>query len=379
MAALGRAPGTLGLRHIYLRPFLDASADARQRSAYPTYALATRCQTALQQRLLAWKGQPAGARGPPPDPAVLSFTPAPTYTLGRRQQPQQGAPLTADEEARLRAPLTVRRFPEYDDDDDDDEVEEGEDEEYRACPRALAPAVVPAPRGGLATYHGPGQLVLWPVVDLRSPRLRAPLGVRAYACLLEKTTMAAISRFGGGDGGDGDGPPLTFTTADPGVWTHRYRGNPDAGDARHCRKVAALGVHLRRHVTGLGVAINVDVPVAGPASVNPWARIVPCGLADKGVTRLADMDLPEVRQIDSFVTPALLAELWAREFMYRFYLHGGEPVGCDHHVSTDAVMGLVEAGRKPTLYLEYLGAAEVANLLGCEIGEVENEYVCPWE
>jgi lipoyl(octanoyl) transferase len=48
-----------------------------------------------------------------------------------------------------------------------------------------------------------------------------------------------------------------------------------------------MGVHHRRHVTALGIAVNIDVPVEGPEEVNPWARFVPCGLEGKLVTSVA--------------------------------------------------------------------------------------------
>ncbi|OTA62618.1 hypothetical protein K449DRAFT_303989, partial [Hypoxylon sp. EC38] len=124
--------------------------------------------------------------------------------------------------------------------------------------------VLHAPRGGLTTYHGPGQVVLWPVIDLRSP-LHGHFSVRDYVCLLEKTTIATLRELYNID---------VFTTSNPGVWEEE-------------KKIAALGVHLRRHVTGLGVAINFGMPVDGSEFVNPWARIVACGLGEKGVTTVA--------------------------------------------------------------------------------------------
>lgn len=175
------------------------------------------------------------------------------------------------------------------------------------------PDVTHAPRGGLTTYHGPGQLVLWPVIDLHSP-LHAHLSVRDYACLLEKTTIATLARRWGLDG---------FTTANPGVWV---RSTQQEGDER---KIAALGVHLRRHVTGLGVAINYNTPVTGPEETNPWGRIVACGLGDRSVTSVC-AELGRMSKSSSATTKQNddgkkeiddLAETWWSEFLTRLKFH----------------------------------------------------------
>ncbi|KAI0195696.1 hypothetical protein EV127DRAFT_451008 [Xylaria flabelliformis] len=245
----------IAFRHFTLRS--NPSAVLPQ---FPSYAFASSLQTLLQQELLTWKAQPPTSRGPPPPPSIISFTPTPTYTLGRRQT----EPLSESESARLRSPLFVPTSSSSD----------------LHGPRKAAfflPTITHAPRGGLTTYHGPGQLVIWPVIDLHSP-LHAHLSVRDYACLLEKTTIAALEREWGLTG---------FTTENPGVWvrsTGPKKEDGSRGDGGDERKIAALGVHLRRHVTGLGVAINYSMPVTGPAETNPWGRIVACGLGDRGVT-----------------------------------------------------------------------------------------------
>ncbi|KAI1761516.1 hypothetical protein GGR53DRAFT_24764 [Hypoxylon sp. FL1150] len=262
----------MALRHIAI-PSWPASAPPR----LPTYALATRVQSALQQAQQAWKATSFDAAAPPPPPSLISFTPAPTYTLGRRQT----EPLSASELARLRAPLRASPAAGY----------------------AFAPEVLHAPRGGLATYHGPGQAVLWPVVDLRSP-LHAHLGVREYTCALERTTAATLRRVFGITG---------FTTSNPGVWVRE--GDGEEGE----RKISALGVHLRRHVAGLGVAINLGMPVAGPEDTNPWARIVACGLHDRGVTSVAaHLGLAAAPSAED------VAAVWAEEFAARIGVRGGD-------------------------------------------------------
>ncbi|KAI0162286.1 hypothetical protein GGR57DRAFT_498626 [Xylariaceae sp. FL1272] len=249
-------------------------------SIYPSYNLASRVQAALRQELLSWKSLPLHERGPSPPPTLLSFTPAPTYTLGRRQ----AKPLSDEEYARLQAPLQVRS------------EEDGE------STRLLNPIVVPEQRGGLTTYHGPGQLVLWPVIDMRSP-LHSHLSVRDYACLLEKTTIKVLERWG-----------ITgFTTENPGVWVRSQDAESNGAE----RKIAALGVHLSRHVTGLGVAVNFNVPVTGPETTNPWARIVPCGLGDRGVTSICAELGRETGPREAALALQDLAVTWASEFESR--------------------------------------------------------------
>lgn len=156
------------------------------------------------------------------------------------------------------------------------------------------PVVRKSLRGGLATYHGPGQLVLWPVLDMHSP-LHAKLGVASYASLLQATTQRLLA--------DRFGIPTSTLTHEPGVWVAAETSLP--------RKIAALGVHHRRHVTALGIAINIDIAVDGGETVNPWARFVPCGLEGKAVTSVAReaLDrLPETIDLGS------IAHLWATLF-----------------------------------------------------------------
>ncbi|KAI1747241.1 hypothetical protein F4782DRAFT_446384 [Xylaria castorea] len=269
---------------------------------FPSYADASSVQAALQQELLAWKAQPpTTSRGPPPPPSIICFTPTPTYTLGRRQT----EPLSESESARLRSPLFVP-------------TSSNDLPGPRKAAASFLPTIAHAPRGGLTTYHGPGQLVIWPVIDLHSP-LHAHLSVRDYACLLEKTTIAALERVWG---------LAAFTTENPGVWVRsngskKEDGSREGGGGDE-RKIAALGVHLRRHVTGLGVAINYSTPVTGPAETNPWARIVACGLGDRGVTSAcAELGIDDSTNLMSGDGKVLknLADTWRSEFQRRLKLH----------------------------------------------------------
>ncbi len=171
------------------------------------FPVAWRWQRELQRRLLAF---PEG-----PD-AVLLLEHEPCYTLGRG----------ADE-----------RFLGFD------------------------PADPPAPlfridRGGEVTFHAPGQLVLYPVLNLQ----RHGADLHGYLRALEEVVIDLLAPFGlRGERIEG----LT------GVWVEG-------------RKLAAIGVGGRRWISQHGLALNVDLPLEG------FSRVVPCGIADRPVGRLLD-------------------------------------------------------------------------------------------
>jgi lipoate-protein ligase B len=123
----------------------------------------------------------------------------------------------------------------------------------------LAPQGVPvyrSSRGGDVTYHGPGQLVAYPVIDLKS-KLRKV--VHRYVRNLELAAIGTLNDFG-----------LEATRRSPytGIWI---------GD----RKIAAIGVAVRRCITFHGLALNVNT------DLSYFNRIVPCGLAWAEVTSMA--------------------------------------------------------------------------------------------
>lgn len=125
-------------------------------------------------------------------------------------------------------------------------------------------------RGGDITYHGPGQLVGYPVVRLSGAGRR----VRAYIAALEEALIATAAYFGVEAG---RAPGCT------GVWVGRD-------------KLAAIGVRVTHGIAYHGFALNV-----GP-DLSPFERIVPCGLRDRGVTSLAtrvgrDIALDEVAAV----------------------------------------------------------------------------------
>ncbi|KAG6039350.1 hypothetical protein E4U41_002850 [Claviceps citrina] len=240
----GGSPGGGGstlriLEHVHLRGHDDDAPGPIP------YSQAEAAQEQHRSRLLSWKTlsveERAARPADEPKPRLLSFEAEPTFTLGRRQDS-----LSAEQTARLASPLRVA----------------GRAQNNR-------PQISKTNRGGLTTYHGPGQLVLWPVLDMRSCSYPV-YGVASYAHHLEATTQRLLlERFG---------IRTCVSRDEPGVWV------PVVGGGQPPRKIAALGVHHRRYVTALGIAINVDVPVAGGQDVNPWARFVPCGLEGKLVT-----------------------------------------------------------------------------------------------
>ncbi|MDE7160572.1 MAG: lipoyl(octanoyl) transferase LipB [Muribaculaceae bacterium] len=114
-------------------------------------------------------------------------------------------------------------------------------------------------RGGDVTYHGPGQLVIYPILDLELHHL----GVRAYVNLLEEAVIRTIAEYGvRGERIEGAS----------GVWI--------GGGTPQERKICALGVKCTRFVTMHGLALNVNTDLTGFSLINP------CGFIDKGVTSL---------------------------------------------------------------------------------------------
>ncbi|MEQ8769856.1 MAG: lipoyl(octanoyl) transferase LipB [Phycisphaerales bacterium] len=115
-------------------------------------------------------------------------------------------------------------------------------------------------RGGDITYHGPGQLVCYPIVDLNRLKLKPVEHVR----LLERAIIDTLASFG-----------LDTVRDDTatGVWLPDDQGNPE-------RKIAAIGVRVRRWVSLHGLAINVTT------DLDHFKLIVPCGLADRPVTSM---------------------------------------------------------------------------------------------
>ncbi len=147
----------------------------------------------------------------------------------------------------------------------------------------LAPGDIPVvqiDRGGQVTYHGPGQLVVYPLIDLR----RAGLGVRDLVTALERSVIAYAATFG---------IHAETKPRAPGVYV---RG----------AKLASIGIRVRRGASYHGLALNVDLDLA------PFRRINPCGYQGLEMTRLADLGGPhDVRQVADAYVPRLIEQLMA--------------------------------------------------------------------
>jgi lipoyl(octanoyl) transferase len=198
------------------------------------YTKAANLQQDLVTKFLAHKASPATTKAPIPTIITAEFSPV--YTCGRREV----GTVSEKQQAFLR--------------------DGGNADFYEAL------------RGGQTTFHGPGQLVAYPIIDLKKHNLSP----RNYVCLLEKTLIKTCSRYG----------IKAMTTEHPGVWT-----TPDD-------KISALGVHLRRNITSHGIGLNINTDLKW------FSRIVACGLEGKRTTSfenegVKDQSVPEVA--DAFV------------------------------------------------------------------------------
>lgn len=186
-------------------------------SSPTSYTHAATLQQTLVSAFLAHKAAPQST--PQPQPTVLTAQFHPVYTCGRREI----GTVTPSQREYLTTPFNSQRAE-----------------------------FIEALRGGQTTFHGPGQLVAYPILDLK----RHGLSPSCYVRLLESTVIDVLQKYG----------VKGITTENPGVWT-------EDGE----RKICAVGVHLRRNVTSHGVGLNVTEEPLG------WlGRIVGCGLEGKG-------------------------------------------------------------------------------------------------
>ena len=130
-----------------------------------------------------------------------------------------------------------------------------------------------AGRGGQYTYHGPGQRVVYAMLDLRSRRQ----DVRRFVSDLEEWTIRTLARFS---------VTAERRAGRVGVWVARPDRPPLPDGSRREDKIAAIGVRIRHWVSFHGLSINVE------PDLSHYAGIVPCGIADHGVTSLVDLGLP---------------------------------------------------------------------------------------
>ncbi|PKY07818.1 putative Lipoyltransferase [Aspergillus campestris IBT 28561] len=205
-------------------------------------------QQTLTSRLLAHKKltdsttNPNNASHPPPDPTIITFTPNPVYTTGRRDLPPSNT-TTSNNDNTLSLPPALEPI-----------------RPILTGPTKRA-EYHPTLRGGQTTYHGPGQMVAYTILDLR----RLGLTPRCHIRALENSVVDVLARYG----------LQGLITEDPGVWV---RSKENDGPAK---KLTAVGVHLRRNISSYGIGFNV--------SQEPmwyFQQIVPCGLEGREATSL---------------------------------------------------------------------------------------------
>ena len=145
----------------------------------------------------------------------------------------------------------------------------------------LAPGDIPViqtDRGGQVTYHGPGQLVVYPLIDLK----RAGLNVRDLVSALERAVIGCVSELG--------------------IEARSRRDAPGVYVAE--RKLASIGLRIRRGASYHGIALNVAM------DLEPFRRINPCGYAGLEMTQVAEF-VPQlcVDRVADLLAPRLLREL----------------------------------------------------------------------
>jgi lipoyl(octanoyl) transferase len=156
-------------------------------------------------------------------------------------------------------------------------------------------------RGGDVTYHGPGQLVGYPIIDLRGdlPGKKGPhLGPVDYVRLLEEVLIRTCGEFG----------VMTQRICKlTGVWTM-------AGGSIKEKKIAALGVHVSQGVTSHGFALNVTT------DLREFEWIIPCGLTDREVTSLeleADAAHTPTMEVALHSTARNFGRIFERQMLWR--------------------------------------------------------------
>ncbi len=164
--------------------------------------------------------------------------------------------------------------------------------------------VIDVDRGGKLTWHGPGQLVAYPIL-----RLPDPSKVREYVWNIEQLIIDALARFGvAGSRIEGW----------EGVWL-------PADEARPPRKIAAIGMRVKEGVTMHGFALNAN------NDLTPYSSIIPCGITTAGVTSIA-------AETGQDVTAAAVADVVSQLFQERAALFDADTQPQSEHRS-DAAAG----------------------------------------
>lgn len=141
--------------------------------------------------------------------------------------------------------------------------------------------VIQVDRGGQVTYHGPGQLVVYFLIDIR----RRQLGVRNFVCSIEKAVIDYLKEFNIQAQSRADAPGIYINNA----------------------KIGSIGLRIKRGASFHGLSFNVNM------DLSPFSRINPCGYANLKMTQLCDLGGPEDT---ATVIPNLLKHLQRRLFNY---------------------------------------------------------------
>ena len=128
-------------------------------------------------------------------------------------------------------------------------------------------------RGGKITYHGPGQLICYFVIDLKKRKK----DIRKFITLIEKTIIESLSQFDIKSFGD---------SKNIGIWTNHKE---------NINKVAAIGVRVSKWIAYHGFAININ------NDLSKYKNIIPCGISDKGVINLKEIKDQNYKNLDKIV------------------------------------------------------------------------------
>lgn len=166
-----------------------------------------------------------------------------------------------------------------------------EDNNMLATPdylKAMGASVFRIERGGDITYHGPGQLVAYPIFDLE----KLGMGIKSYVSAIESCIILTLNDFG----------------IEAGIISDRIGVWIDIGKPTE-RKIAAIGIRCSRYVSMHGLALNVNT------DLSMFRHIVPCGIPDKDVT---SMERELGRQIDMNIVKNALGKHFENTFGLNF-------------------------------------------------------------
>ena len=136
-------------------------------------------------------------------------------------------------------------------------------------------------RGGKITYHGPGQLICYFVIDLK----KRQKDIRKFITLIEKTIIESLAEFNIHSYGD---------SKNIGVWT---------GNNTNIKKIAAIGVRVSKWIAYHGFAINIS------NNLSKYQNIIPCGISNKGITNLKEINNQNYNKLGDIIIDKLSKNL----------------------------------------------------------------------